>query len=71
MLKQGHIELVTLDTMLMDFEYLQGWRLPICLDSLSLCLLSLTVKKMFPCVQEEPPVFQFVPISSCSVIGRH
>lgn len=71
MLEQGHIELVTSDKILMDFQYLQGWRLAISLDNLSLRLVTLTVKKMFPHVQEEPPMFQFVPITSCSVIGHH
>lgn len=62
MLKQGHTELFTLDKMLMDFEYLQGWRLSICLDNLSLCLVTITGKQMFPHIQEEPSCFHLFPL---------
>jgi len=37
----------------------------------NLCLVTLTVKKVFPDVQRLPIVFQFVPIDSGPVIGQH
>jgi len=40
------------------------------LGSLFQCSVTLTVKKFFPHVQMELPVFQFVPIASCPVMGR-
>jgi len=41
------------------------------LGTLCQCSVTLTVKEVFPHVQTEPLVFQFVPIASCPVNGRH
>jgi len=35
------------------------------------CSVTLRVKKVFPDVQREPPVFQAAPITSGSVTGHH
>lgn len=53
----------------MDFEYLQGWRLPVSLDNLSLCLVPVIVKKMFPHIQEQLPMFQFLPLALALSLG--
>ena len=41
------------------------------LGNLCQCLVTLTVKTVFPDVQREPPVFQFTPIASGPVTGHH
>ena len=61
LLKEGHLKLIAQDHVQMAFEHLQGVRLhnlsgqpvPVLCDPHS--------KKVFPHVQREPPVFQFVP----------
>jgi len=73
LLQQRHLE----PAAQMAFEYLQGGRLHTSLGNLYQCLVTLTVKnfflmpKLFPDVQEEPPVFQFMPIACCPVTGHH
>ena len=41
------------------------------LGNLCQCLVTSHSQKVFPDVQREPPVFQFVPIASCPVTGYH
>jgi len=71
LLKQGHLEPVARDHVQVAFEYLQGWRL----HSLSLQPVPVLghphMDKVFPDVQREPPVFQFLPMASGPVTGHH
>ena len=68
--KQGHLERIAQDCVQMAFEYLQGWRLhKVCGQPVPL-LGHPHSEKVFPHVQEEPPVFHFVPIASCPVTGH-
>ena len=48
----------------MAFEYLQGWRLHNLPGQPVPVLSHPHSKKVFPDVQTEPPVFQFVPFAS-------
>ena len=41
------------------------------LGNLCPCSVNLTVEKVFPNVQREPPVFRFVPVASGPVTGHH
>ena len=62
LLKQGHLDPVAQDRVQIAFEYherlhnLSGQPVPVLGHPHS--------EKVFPDVQEEPPVFQFVPIAS-------
>ena len=71
LLKQDHLQPISQDHVQMAFEYLQGWRhhnffgqpLPVLGHPHS--------STVFPDVQKEPLVFQFVPVASCRLIGHH
>ena len=71
LLKQGHLEMVAQDHAQMAFEYLQGWRLHNLTGQPVPVLSHPHGEKVFPDVQREPAVFQFVPIASCSATGNH
>jgi len=64
LLKQGHLEPVAQDHIQMAFEYLQGWKLHNPLGQPVPVFSNPRRKKVFPDVQREPAVFQFVPIAS-------
>jgi len=63
LLKRGHLELVDQELVWTAFEYLQGWRLHHLSAQLVSVLSPPHSNKMFPDAQEEPPVFQLVPIA--------
>jgi len=63
--------MVAQDHVQMAFKYLEGWRCQNPLANLCQRLVTLTVKKVFPDVQRDPPVFQCVPTGSCPVTGHH
>ena len=64
LLKQGLLEWVTQDHVQMAFEYLQGWRLHSLIGQPLPVLSHPHSKGVFPYVQTEPLVFQFVLIAS-------
>nr|XP_009479083.1 PREDICTED: transmembrane protein C5orf28 homolog [Pelecanus crispus] len=70
LLKQAHVEPVAQHHVQTAFEYLQGCRLP------NLSGQPVPVhshhhrENVFPYIQEEPPVFQSVPVASCPVSGH-
>lgn len=69
LLKKSHIEHIAQDCTQMAFEYLQQWRLHN-LPEWPVPVLSHSHRKnVFPSVQEEPPMFQFVPVASG--LGHH
>jgi len=70
LLKQGHPEQVAQDRIQAAFEYLQGWRLHHLSGHPVPGLSHHHSVKVFPDVQREPPVSQFVPIASCPVTGH-
>jgi len=55
----------------MAFKYLQGWRLHNLSGQPVPVLSHPHSEKVFPDVQREPSVFQFVPIASCPVTRHH
>jgi len=55
----------------MAFDCLQGRRLYNLSDKPLSVVSQPNSKKVFPDVQREPPVFQFMPIASCPVSGHH
>jgi len=71
MLKQGHLEPTAQDCIQAAFQYLQGWRLHKLSGQLMPVLGHSHNKEVFPKVQREPPVFQFVPIDSGTVASNH
>jgi len=68
LLKHGHLELVAQDHVL---EYLQGWRLHNLPGQPVPWLGHPHREKVFPDVQREPPVFQFVPTASGPATGHN
>jgi len=70
-LKQHQLELVAHDHVQMAFEDHQGWRLHHLSGQLVPVLGPPHSEKVFPDVQRELPVLQFVPISSGPVTGHH
>ena len=64
LLKQGHLGQVASDHVQIAFEYLQGWRLHNLSGQPVPVLGHPHSKKVFPDVQREPPVLQFVPTAS-------
>ena len=71
LLKLGHLKPVAQGHVQTAFEYLQGGRLHN-LSGQTLPVLSHPhSKNVFPDVQREPPVLQFLPIASDSGTGYH
>lgn len=68
LLRKGYLEPVAQEHVQVAFGDLRRRRLPSFLSNL--CLVTFT-KKVFPSDQEEPPVFQFVPLVSCHATGHH
>jgi len=71
LLKKGHLKPVAQDHVQMAFEYLQGWRLHNISGQPVPVLGHPHSEKVFPDVQRQPPVFQFVPVASCLVTRHH
>ena len=71
LLKQGHLEPVAQECDQMASEHLQGWRPHNLLGQPVPALSQPYSEKVFPHVQREPPVFQFVPIASGPVTAYH
>ena len=66
LLKQGHLDLVAQDHVQMAFEDLRWWRL----HNLYQGSVTLTMK-VFPDVQREPLMSQFVPLAWLIASGHH
>ncbi|KAK4828172.1 hypothetical protein QYF61_024421 [Mycteria americana] len=71
LLKQGHPEPLAHDCVQTAFEYLQGWRLQNLPGQPVPVLVHPHSQIVFPDVQREPPVFQFVTIASGPVTEHH
>jgi len=71
LLKQDHLQPAAQDHVHTAFEHLQSWRLHNLSGQPVPCLVTLTVKKIFPDVQTDPPVFHFVTIASYPITGLH
>ena len=69
LLKKGYLKLVAQDHVQMSFEYLQGWRLRNLSGQAVQVLSHPHSEKMFPDIQGEPPVFQFVPLPLVLSLG--
>jgi len=69
--KQDHIKPVARDDVQIAFEYLQGWRLHNLFGQTVPVLDHPDSKIVFPNVQMDHPVFQFVPIVSGPITGHH
>jgi len=70
-LKQGHLQPVAGHHVQAAFEYLQGWRLHTLPGQPVPELGDPHSEKVFPDVQTEPAVLQFVSIASGPVTGQH
>jgi len=68
---QGHLKPVAQDCVQMAFEHMQGGRLHHLPVQAVPVLSHPDSEKVFPGVQMEPAVFQFVPIASRPVTGHH
>ena len=71
LLKQGHLEPAAQEHIQTASEYLQGWRIHNLPRQPVPVLDHPHSDKVFPHVQREPPMFQFVPIASGPVTGHH
>ena len=69
LLEQDHLEQVAQDGIQAGFEYLQRRRLHN-LSGQPVPVLGHPQSKVFPHIQMELPVFQFVPIAPCPVTGH-
>lgn len=72
LLKQSHVILLAQGCVIMLFEYSNAWNLlSFSVQPVSMLSQPHSEKKVFLDVQTEPPVFLFVPIASCPVIGHY
>ena len=71
LLKQGHLQPLVCDHVKAAFEYHQGQRLYNVSGQSMPVLSNQRSEEVFPDVQKEPLVFQFVPTASCLVTVHH
>lgn len=69
--KHSQLKLVVQSCVQLGFEYLKGWTLHSLSGKLVPVLNHAHSKKVFPDVQTEFSVFQFVPIAYCPVTVCH
>jgi len=69
-LKHSHLELLAQNHVQTTFEYLQGGRSHKNSGQPVSVLNHPHSEKLFPDIQREPPVFQFLSIASCPITGH-